>query len=525
MTINANPPRSLEEAMVLIQEMQWQISSLTAAFERELRQARWQIEALKKQLYGPSKDRAAESVVSREQVLMDLFPAPGEPPATRDVVFTQSTTQEEKKSSHPRRCAQPRVMETVTERIEPEEKTCPHCGQAKHEMGCERSERYEYVPAKIIRHEILRPKLSCKCPEGTISIAPLPSTPIAQGIAGASLLSHVCLSKYLDHLPLDRQRKQLERLGLVVTRQTLCDWVNKGAECLEPIVRLMKARLQSGSYVQVDETPVRVIDPDRPGGCVTGWLWVMGVPGGDVVFEYHPGRGKDYALELLGGFSGTLQRDGYGVYGSIVRDNSAIIPAACLAHARRKFIDAQVDDPQQAQWFIGQILKLYLVEQHARQRGMTAGQRLALRQEKSAPLWAEIKERLHHLEGSSLLAQSPLGKAVRYMLNEWDALQTHLRDGRVEIDNNLTENAIRPSALGKKNWLFIGHPDAGWRSAVFYSIVVSCQRHGIDVAQYLNDVFTRVPAMQASQLPQLLPENWKLARQNAPQAMPAPLPA
>lgn len=470
----------------------------------KLRQAQWQIDQLKQKLFGPSSDKLQQPVLSPEQNLLSLFPESAEPPATEGVIAAESSQRAKRPARHP----QPQITETVNKRLEPAEKICPHCGKQKCEIGCEKSERFEYVPAKIIRYVVERPKFACVCGEAGVSIAPLPPAPIEKGMAGPGLLAHLTAGKYEDHNPLDRQRKQLERLGLTVSRQTLCDWMEKVAIWVQPVVALMKQELLAGDYLQVDETPVRVIDPDVPGKCATGYLWVAGRPGGDVIFEYHPGRGKEYAQKLLGSFQGYLQRDGYGVYGAMAAQNPGLISCGCLAHARRKFIDAQLDNPGEAGWFVEQIRQLYLIEKHARDEGLESAQRWQLREQLAPPIWSRIKERLESW-GHRLLPQSPLYKAVRYMLNEWTALQTYLRDGRLEIDNNLTENAIRPSAIGKKNFLFIGHPDAGWRSAVIYSVIVSCKRRGIDSWTYLNDLLTRLPGATQSQLSEFLPRNWK----------------
>jgi transposase len=400
------------------------------------------------------------------------------------------------------------VLETVTERIEPAEPVCAHCGKTKCEIGCEKSERFEYVPAKIIRHEILRPKLACPCGQGAVSIAPLPPQVIEQGQAGASLVAQVLVAKFADHLPLHRQQQQFARLGLNFPRQTLCDWVEKGAEWLQPVVREMKRELLAGDYVQVDETPVRVLDPEVPGRCATGYLWVAGVPGGDVIFEFHPGRGREYAEQLLGGFQGYLQRDGYGVYSSLARADAGLIGVGCWAHARRKFVEALEERPAEAGVIVTELRKLYLIERHAREEALRPEQRFRLRGELSAPILAALKPRLEALL-PGCLPQSPLGKAIKYALAEWEPLNRYLADGRLEIDNNLTENAIRPSAVGKKNWLFIGHPEAGWRSAVVYSVIVSCHRRGIEPWDYLRDVLQRLPAMKQSDLQTLLPRCWK----------------
>ncbi len=485
-----------------------QARSVIESLHQQLQQAIWRIGQLEKELFGPSAERQANPQLSKEQILLSLFPAPAQPPATQQVLVRLG---EHKAESRTRRQPAARVLETVTERLEPAEKVCPHCGKAKCEIGCEKSERFEYVSAKIVRHEILRPKLACRCGAGSVSIAPLPPRycgVVEQGQPGASLVAHVMLSKYDDHLPLYRQEQQFQRLGVNFSRQSLGDWVAKGAEWLQPIVREMKRELLSRDYLQVDETPVRVMDPEVQGKCATGWLWVLGEPEGDVVFEFHPGRGKDCALQLLDGFQGHLQRDGYGVYGALARDNRGLIPVGCWSHARRKFIEALEERPAEAGELVTEIRKLYLIERHARDQCLNPAQRHQLRTELAAPILAGFKPRLEAL-APGCLPKSPLGKAIRYTLAEWESLTRYLQDGRLEIDNNLTENAIRPSAVGKKNWLFIGHPEAGWRSAVIYSVIVSCRRRGIDPWEYVSDVLRRLPAMKHSEVPTLLPRCWK----------------
>jgi len=487
---------SLDQARTIIAEQFQTIQQLT-----------WQVNQLKKELFGASSERQAEGNLSKEQILFSLFPAPAQPAATQEVVLASA---QERSAQRARRQPAAKVLETLTERLEPQEKVCPHCGKEKCEIGHEKSERYEYVPAKIVRHEIIRPKLACSCGKAGVSIAPLPPALVAQGQPGSGLVAHVMVTKFDDHVPLYRQQQQFARLGVDFPRSTLGDWVEQGALWLQPLVREMKRQLLLRDYVQVDETPVRVQDPDVIGKCATGWLWVLGSPNEDVIFEFHPGRGKEFAQHLLGNFKGYLQRDGYGVYGSLARDDVDLIPVGCWSHARRKFVDALTDQPDQAMAIVNEVRKLYLVERHARAESLTVEQRHHLRQQLSAPILSSLHPVLQSVR-ERMLPQSPLGKAARYCLAEWEALIRYLEDGRLEIDNNLTENAIRPSAVGKKNWLFIGHPQAGWRSAVIYSIIVSCRRRGIEPWEYLRDVFTRLPGMQQSELPSLLPANWKPA--------------
>lgn len=482
--------------------------ALITSLHQQLQQSLWRVSQLEKELLGPSSERQVDENFSKEQILLSLFGPPAQPPATQQVLLK---LEEKKAQARERRQPAAKVLETISERIEPEEKVCPHCGKDKCEIGCEKSERFEYVPAQIIRHEIVRPKLACPCGESGVSIAPLPPNVVEQGQPGPGLVAHVMLSKYDDHLPLYRQQQQFERLGVNFPRQTLCDWIEKGALCLQPIVREMKREMLLSDYLQVDETPVKVMDPEVKGQCATGYLWVAGRPGGDVIFEFHPGRGKAFAQELIGDFQGYLQRDGYGVYGSLAAaEGSGLIPVGCWSHARRKFVEALEEQPDEAGGIVTQIRQLYLVERHARDECLRPEQRLKLRQEISLPILEAMQPGLEGLREKSL-PQSPSGKAARYALNEWNPLTRYLEDGRLEIDNNLTENAIRPSAVGKKNWLFIGHPEAGWRSAVIYSVIVSCRRRGIDPWEYVRDVLKRLPGLKQSELPTLLPRSWKPA--------------
>lgn len=295
-----------------------------------------------------------EEQFSKEQILLSLFP-PAQPAATQQVLLAAPP---EKSESRARRQPVAQVLETRTERLEPEQKVCPHCGKEQWEIGCEHSERFEYVPARIIRHQILRPKLACPCGESGVSLAPLPPQLIEQGKAGASLVAHVLLSKYDDHLPLYRQQQQFLRLGANFPRQTLCDWVDQGAAWLQAIVREIKRELLAADYLQADETPVNVLDPEVKGKCAKGYLWVAGRPGGDVIFEFHPGRGQEYARALLGGFKGYLQRDGYSAYGTLTKPDPGVVPVGCWSHARRKFVEAAELESVQAIEIVTELRRL-----------------------------------------------------------------------------------------------------------------------------------------------------------------------
>lgn len=320
------------------------------------------------------------------------------------------------------------------------------------------------------------------------------------------------------YLPLYRQEQIFQRLGVNLSRQTLSDWTEQAAFWLQPICAEIKNELLAGSYLQVDETPVRVLDPEVVGKAAQGYLWVYAKPRGDVIFEFDPSRGLEAPKRFLEKFTGTIQTDGYQVYESLAQRNKNIRRIGCWAHARRKFYDALTDNPPEGFWFLEQIRKLYAIERRARDECLDPLQRQIQRKERAPAILEEIRQRLELLRQAqasrNLLPQSPLGKAANYALAEWEALTAYVEDGAFEIDNNLCENSIRPTALGKKNWLFFGHPQAAWKSAVIYSVLISCQRHHIDPAQYLADVFTRLPSLTNQQIKDLVPSRWKPSRAN-----------
>jgi hypothetical protein len=324
------------------------------------------------------------------------------------------------------------------------------------------------------------------------------------------LIAWILLAKYVDHQPLYRQEKQSARWGATISRQTMCEWVALGAVWLESIYRQMQQDLLAGHYLQVDETPVRCQDPDVPGKTVQGWLWVISRPGGDVVFEWRMSRRHDEVSTLLAGFQGLLQSDGYEAYARFVAQREGLVHLGCWAHARRHFHEALADAPVPAGFILRLIGHLYGMEKTWDEEGIVEpAQRAHLRRRDFAMTLSLLKRTATHLV-SRVLPRSLLGQACAYLLRHWDVLVAHCDHGQSRLDTNLVENAIRPSALGKKNWLFIGHPEAGQRSAIIYSIVGSCQRHGLDPFAYLKDVLSRLPAMtNQDDLAALTPARWK----------------
>lgn len=374
-------------------------------------------------------------------------------------------------------------------------------------IGQERTEELDLKPAQFIKRVYLRPRYVNRA-EGKVVIAALPNRFIEKGLPGPGLLAQVVVGKYEDHLPLYRQAKMFtERYGVEIARQRLSDWMERVGWELLPIYQAMEKKLFSGDYVQADETPIRYLDPDLPGKSQQGYLWAYSRPGADVIFDWQISRSTEAALAKLKGFKGWLQSDGYAVYQRIAADTEGIRLVACWAHARRKFHEALEEAPKKAAWFLQAIGLLYQLESQLREARAGPEVRLAQRKEKCPRILRRIHRAARWFHRRAL-PQSQLGKALSYALGLWEALCRYLDDGRLEIDNNLLENAIRPTAIGKKNWLFVGHPDAGWKSAVIYSILGSCRRAGANPFEYLVDIFTRLPNMKVSQVHELLPSRW-----------------
>lgn len=297
----------------------------------------------------------------------------------------------------------------------------------------------------------------------------------------------------------------------------MAEWVGLAAEWLAPIYDEIKKGVLEGGYVQVDETPIRYLAPGH-GKTKLGYLWTCAAPHGDAIFHWETSRAATCLDNIIPvDFSGALQCDGYEAYDCFARRRGGkIILAGCLAHVRRKFYEAREQAPKVAGWILKQIQNLYLLE--ARLRDVRAGPKLreAERASLSRPVLARLHRALVRLKTvHRYLPQSFMGKAIDYALGQWASLLVFLEDGRIEIDNNLVENAIRPTAIGKKNWLFIGEAGAGGRSAIIFTIIESCRRRGIDPFAYLRDVFTRLPSMTNWQVKELTPQAWAKGQQRA----------
>jgi hypothetical protein len=342
-------------------------------------------------------------------------------------------------------------------------------------------------------------------------IAPLPERLLDRSLPAPGLLAHIVVGKYCDHLPLYRQEQiYRQRHGVHLPRQSLTRWVELVSQWLKPIYEHIRTGVMDGGYVQVDETPVDYLEPGH-GRTKQGYLWTCSRPGGDVFYRWEISRAAACLDNIIPiDFSGTIQCDGYSAYRSFANGpNRSIALAGCWAHVRRKFHEAVEQSPRTASWILKQIQHLYRIEARLREQRASPTLRAAVRAHESKPIVERMERAPIRLKCSGRhLPQSLLGIAIDYAPGQWPTLDTYLGDGRVEIDNNLVENAIRPTALGKKNWLFMGDADAGERGAIIYTVIESCRRRGIDPYSYLKDVLTRLPTMTNHQVPMVAPAAW-----------------
>ena len=387
-------------------------------------------------------------------------------------------------------------------------------------IGEEISERLDYQPAKFLRRRTVRPKYVRRDEIDAVPvIAPLPDSLLERSIVTPGLLAQIIVSKYCDHMPLYRQESiYWSRHQVWLPRQTMAEWVGLAADWLKPIYRQIREDVLGSGYVQIDETPIRYLEPGH-GKTKLGYLWTYGAPRQDVVFHWETSRAATCLNNIIpGNFSGTLQSDGYQAYRSFTRDRGdTIVLAGCMAHVRRKFYEAKDQAPQVAGWFLRQFQHLYAVEEELRRSRAGPKLREAIRASNSRMVMERIHRVLLRLKtGHRFLPRSQMGNAIDYALGQWSALLIYLSDGRVDMDNNAIENAIRPTAVGKKNWLFIGEAAAGERSAIIYTIIENCRRRGLDPYAYLKEVFTRLPSMSNWKVKDITPKAWASQQPAAP---------
>jgi transposase len=479
--------------------------------EKENALLREKIEALARRLFGVKSEKldAAQLLF-----LLQGLDGPGKAP---EPVGAEAPRRS--KAPSPPRSRAPRIADhlpVVEEIIVPEPvKAAP---EQWRRIGEEISERLDYEPAHFLRRRTVRPKyVRCGLLDAVPIIAPLPPVILERSIVAPGLLAQIVVAKYCDHLPLYRQEAiYWSRHQVWLPRQTMAEWMGLAADWLKPIYEHLRREVLAGGYVQIDETPIRYLAPGH-GKTKLGYLWTCKAPQGDVAFHWATSRAATCLEKIIPvNFTGTIQCDGYEAYDCFAKGRGEkIVLAGCLAHVRRKFYEARETAPKVAGWFLQHFRNLYVLENQLRQARAGPRRRAAERANLSRLVLLRLHRALVRLHTARrYLPQSLMGKAIAYALGQWSSLQLFLEDGRLEIDNNLVENAIRPTALGKKNWLFIGEAEAGERGAVIYTIIEACRRRNIDPFAYLREVFTRLPAMTNWQVKEITPEAWAKAQRD-----------
>lgn len=499
--------------LLTLQALVAELTEQVAGVQRENARLRHQLDAALHRLYGRKTERWQPPVPEQGHLPLAGDPPPLEESPASDDDETDPPAAPAGSTPAKRgggRKPLPRHLPRTRTVIEPSEaaRTCPRCTTAKTCIGSDVTEELDYTPAVLRVHEIVRPKYACPhCEDGVVQ-APVPARAIDQGRPGPGLLAHVVTSKYADHLPLHRLEGIFGRGGLRVSRRTLCDWVAAVADLVEPIVTVLHATVKTSPVVYSDDTPITVQDRHHPGGSRRAYIWVYGGAQGDVVYDYTPGRSREGPERMLEGYRGYLQADAYKGYDALFVDGT-IIEVACWAHARRYIKDAVATALEPATTLLALIRRLYEVERAAHDDDPET--RRVRRQEQSRPVLDLLETERNRLS-ETCLPKSPLAEGLGYMRRQWTALTRYVQDGRLSIDNNAAERALRRVAVGRKNWLFAGSDAGGRRAAILYSLIGTCHLVGVEPFAYLRDVLARLPSHPNRRLLELTPRGWQAAQ-------------
>jgi transposase len=487
-----------------------------AELKRQLHWAYLKIQVLEERLrlqriqkYGPASEKLSDTqleLLEREPGVSNL-----EVHAESARGLLPPETRTHQQHPHPGRQELPADLPRVERVVSctPKQCQCSHCGQLMTVIGYETSEQLDVEPAKYFVLMTKREKRACQhCEQGGVAAAPVPPRIIEKGLVSDRVVIDTVISKYSDHLPLYRQSVMLEReTGLKISRATLDGWVMTVGGLLIPMVAVMGRELVLGPYIQADETPVDVQMHDRRGHNHQAYLWQYSRPGGSVVFEFRLGRGRDGPKKFLAGFNGILQTDGYSAYDKV--GGPKLVHAACWSHSRRKFYEAHQLSPGEsvAKGIVLLIDDLFGIDAQARAQNLDLAARDRLRQQQARPLLETIRQKIEAAREQALPA-SKLGNAIAYALGLWERLKRFLDYPELELSNNLAENSMRGVALGRKNWIHIGSPQAGPKVAAILSVVETCRRLGIPVREYLAAVLPGLANVSIQRVAALTPAAW-----------------
>ena len=493
------------------------LKKMVLDFQAEINFLNEKIRVLRQTIFGPTSEKRDPG----DSPQLSLFDMPEDIPEllsteaeeSEDIVIAEHSRKKKGRKKLPENLPRVDVVHDLTE----DEKVCP-CGCKLSRIGEEISEKLDIVPAKIQVIRNIRPKYACKKCEGledegpSVKIAPVPAQIIPKGLATAGLLAYVLTTKFVDAVPFYRQERQFKRLGIELSRSTMCGWAMKAAKTCLPLISLLKEEIRGGPVINVDETTVQVLhEPGRkPTQKSYMWIFKGGLPDlASLIYEYHPTRSGDVAKLFLDGYQGTVQTDGYKGY-DFLDTRQDVLHVGCWAHARRKFMDIKkagsskkTGGYNKALQFIKQ---LYGLEKIARQKEISGDELYEWRQKHAKPVLKKFKTWLEK-KSNQVVPKGLLGQAVSYCLAQWHRLENYIKDGHAGIDNNVAENAIRPFVVGRKNWLFSGTPEGAEASAVLYSLVETAKANNLEPYSYLRYLFEKLPSTLPENLPNLLPHH------------------
>jgi transposase len=497
--------QALKALIVALHEQVFSHRKQLASRDAEIEHLKLLIAKLRRMKFGRSSEKWDRQIEQLELQLGEL-----EASRTKEAAAVKEPAPTNIPGSRSVRRPLPAHLPREVRKYLPNQEACPDCGGKLKPLGEDVSEILEYLPERFRVIRQVRPKLACACCDKIVQ-AEAPSRPIACCVAGPGLLAHVLVSKFCDHLPLYRQSKIYAREGVELDRSTLAEWVGGSSRLLTPLVEVLRRHVMAAGKLHADDTPVPVLAPGL-GKTKTGRLWTYvrdDRPAGDktpaaVWFAYSPDRKGEHPLAHLSKFIGTLQADAYAGY-ERVYEGGRIQEAACWAHVRRKFYDLLVahKSPVAAE-AVKRIAELYAIEEEI--RGRPPDQRREIRKVRSRPLLESLKQWLEETLGK-LSRKSDTAIAVRYALGRWEALMRFCDDGRIEIDNNAAERALRCVAMGRKNFLFAGSDGGGESAAAIYSLIGTAQLNGIDPEAYLRNVLSRIAEHPINRIEELLPWN------------------
>lgn len=468
-------------------------------------QLNFELDKFRDYIFGSKSEKLSSKNIDVSQ--MNLFDL-GTTQVQQEELSEQAAATAEKKTPKKRakgtgRMALPEGLRREEITIEPTEDVS-NCVK----IGEEITEVLDLIPAEFYVKRYVRPKYARPKGEGIV-IGELPERVIQKGIPSDRIIAQMTLDKYVYGLPLHRQIDKYRRLGVNIPASTASDWLIKGWKHLVPLWELLKLLVINQKYLQADESPIKVQDKQHKNGIHRGYMWVYNAPADNLVlFDYRKGRDQSGPKEMLKDYTGILQTDGYSVYEALYGNHPHIMLVYCMAHARRKFVDALKDDKKKATEVLELMQQLYKLEQDMREEDLTWEHRTEKRQQEAVPVLDKIEEWMREHK-NKVLSSSPLGKAIAYTLPRWKGLCAYAKHGQIEIDNNLVENTIRPLAIGRKNYLFAGSHDAADMTAAMYSFMATCKKNRINELEWLTDVLERIQSHRQKELYQLLPNNWE----------------